>query len=185
MQKGLGIDDFSSSLFLVISGWILISYLVILFFIDIDEMILPNSITNSGTLVGLFLIFYFDFFINNTADKILLDHLYAYILAFFGISIFSYLIKLIIKKPVLGGGDVKLFAMSGLWLGLEGLEVTITLSFLISAIFVLFGLIIRSIKRGSYIAFGPFICISFLLVWFFGPQFWFESLGNIFWWKYL
>ena len=41
------------------------------------------------------------------------------------------------------------------------------------------------IKRGEYIPFGPFICISIFLVWLFGPQSWFDLLGNIFWWKYL
>ena len=154
-------------------------------FIDIDKMILPNSITYSGSLVGLLLIIYYQIFNKNVTNLFFLEHLYAYFLAIFGISIFSYLVKLIIKKPALGGGDAKLFAMSGVWLGLEGFEVTIALSFLFSAVFVLFGFIFRLIKRGEYIPFGPFICFSFFLVWFFGPQFWFELLGNIFWWKYL
>ena len=148
-------------------------------------MILPNSITYSGSLVGFLLILSYTIFNKNLIDNFLFEHFYAYLLAFFGISFFSYLVKLIIKKPGLGGGDAKLFAMSGVWLGLEGLEVTITLSFLFSAVFVLFGFIFRLIKRGEYIPFGPFICFSIFLVWFFGTQFWVELLGNIFWWKYL
>ena len=179
------IDNFSPNFFVVMSGWILVSYLIVLCFIDIDTMLLPNSITYSGSIVGILLVFYFDYFISNFSDQILFEHLYAYLLAFFGVITFSYLIKLIIKKPALGGGDAKLYAMGGAWLGLDGLEVTITLSFLISAIFVLCGFIFRFIKRGEYIPFGPFICLSIFLVWFLGPQFWFESLGDIFWWKYI
>ncbi len=178
-------DNFSSDLLTDLSGWILISYLIVLFFIDIDEMILPNAITFSGSLVGLLIVFYNEFLINNLSYPILLDHLLASLFAFLGISIFSYIVMLIIKKPGLGGGDAKLFAMSGAWLGSYGLEVTIVLSFIISSIFILFGLILGFIKRGEYLPFGPFICISIFLVWFFGPQFWFQSLGDIFWWKYL
>ena len=75
--------------------------------------------------------------------------------------------------------------MSGAWLGTAGLEVTITLSFLLSGIFVLFGLIFKFLKRGEYIPLGPFICLSTFLVWHFGSMFWLESLSDIFWWKYL
>ncbi len=91
----------------------------------------------------------------------------------------------IFRKPALGGGDTKLFAMSGAWFGLTGLEVTIALSFLIGGIFSLFAFALKFIKKGDYIPFGPFICVSTFMVWLLGPQFWIESLGDIFWWKYL
>ena len=93
--------------------------------------------------------------------------------------------QFIFKKPAFGVGDAKLFAMSGAWLGFSGLEVAITLSFLIAGIFILFGFIVGSIRRGDYIPFGPFICISSFLIWTFGSQFWVHFLGDIFWWKYL
>ena len=178
-------DIYSFDVFVLVSGWILASFLVVLSFIDIDNMILPNRITFSGSIVGLLLIIFYQGFISNVNKNIIYEHLFAYFLAFFGISIFSYFVKLLISKPGLGGGDAKLFAMAGIWLGLEGLEVTITLSFLISGIFVLFGFILKLIKRGEYIPFGPFICFSIFLVWLLGDQFWFKLLGDIFWWKYL
>ena len=172
-------------LFSLISGWILVSYLIVLFFIDYDFMILPDSLTYSGSLVGLFLIFYYEKFISKTSTVIFFDHLSAYIFALFGFLILNFIIQIIIGKPGLGNGDAKLFAMSGAWLGFSGLEVTIALSFLLSAIFVVFGFISKHITKGDYIAFGPFVCTSVLLVWFFGATFWFEKLGNIFWWKYI
>ena len=171
--------------YIAISGWLLVSYLIVLFMIDIDEMILPNSLTYSGAVVGLALIFFQCLFFYDSSYQLLLEHFLAYLIAIFGITFISFIVKLIIKKPALGAGDAKLFAMTGAWLGLEGLEVTITLSFLLSSLIVISGLILRLIKRGEYIPFGPYICVSFFLVWFFGPQFWFDSLGDIFWWKYL
>ncbi len=179
------IDDSIPSLFIVISGWILVAYIVSLCFIDYDYMILPNSLTYSGSLVGLFLIFYYEKFISKTNIIFFFDHFCAFVFSLIGFLVFNLLIKIIIRKPGLGDGDAKLFAMGGAWLGLPGLEVTIALSFLISSVFVVFGLIFKRIKRGQYIPFGPFICVSILFVWFFGPTFWFEILGDIFWWKYI
>ena len=178
-------DDVLPEFYIAISGWLLVSYLIVLFMIDIDEMILPNSLTYSGAGVGLALIFFQCFFFYDSSYQLLLEHFLAYLIAIFGITLISFIVKLIIKKPALGAGDAKLFAMTGAWLGLEGLEVTITLSFLLSSLIVISGLILRLIKRGEYIPFGPYICVSIFLVWFYGPQFWFDSLGDIFWWKYL
>ncbi len=184
--NSIGFNDiFLPSLFMVISGWILVSYLVILCFIDINEMILPNSLTYSGSLVGLSLVSFYNIFIRGSNNNFLLENVFAYFLAFFGFSFFSYIVKQIINKPGFGGGDAKLFAMSGAWLGIHGLEVTVVLSFLISSIFVAFSYLFRLLERGDYIPFGPFICISIFFVWLFGSQFWFDFLGNIFWWKYL
>ena len=183
-SRGWIYDPMPSS-FVVISGWILVSYVTALCFIDYDYMILPNSLNYSGTSVGLFLIFCYEKFISKTNITYFFNHLSAFSLALIGFLVFNFLIKIIIRKPGLGDGDAKLFAMSGAWLGLGGLEVTVTLSFLISAVFVILGFIFKLIKRGQYIPFGPFICVSILLVWFFGPTFWIDKLGDIFWWKYI
>ena len=114
--------------------------------IDIDEMILPNSLTYSGSFVGLSLILYRCWISFDSSYELLFEHFFAFLIAIFGISLISFIVKIIIKKPALGGGDAKLFALSGAWLGLDGLEVTITLSFLVSAVFVIAGLILRLIK---------------------------------------
>ena len=183
-SKGFS-DNSSPGLFLIISGWILVSYLLVLCLIDIDEMILPDSLTYTGSAFGLILVFSHNLFIINSSDNPLIEHVVAFLIAILGFSIFSHIVKLIIKKPALGGGDSKLFAMSGAWLGIDGLEVVIVLSFLISAVFVLLGFLFRLLKRGDYIPFGPYICFSILLVWILGSQFWIELLGDLFWWRYL
>ena len=97
------INSFSSDIVIVISGWILVSYLIVLAFIDIENMILPNSITYSGSLVGLLLIFYYKYFVKNVSEYFLFEHLAAYIFAFIGVLLFSYVVQLVIKKPGMGG----------------------------------------------------------------------------------
>ena len=169
----------------LISGWILTSFLIVLTIIDIKEMILPNSLTFYGSCVGLILAIVNNSSINNFSNLIFMQYIYAYFVALLGFYIFCIVVQFILNKPAFGFGDAKLFAMSGAWLGLSGLEVVITLSFLIGGIFSLIGLSTRFIKRGDYIPFGPFICLSILLVWKLGSQFWFGFLGNIFWWKFI
>ena len=178
-------DSYITDFYVVISGLILVFFLIALSLIDIDEMILPNSLTYSGSVIGLVLSFFYYSIIKDYSLNFFKDNLFACLGAFFAITIFSYIVEIIIKKPGIGGGDAKLFAMSGAWLGTDGLQVTITLSFLLSAIYVAFGLMFRSLKRGEYIPLGPFICCSIFIVWQLGSSFWFESLGDIFWWKYL
>ena len=126
-----------------------------------------------------------DYLIANDSNKLLINHVFAYFIAFLGFYLFSQIVYITLKKPGLGGGDTKLFAMAGAWLGLSGLEVTIVLAFLFGGIFSLIGLSTNLIKRGNYIPFGPFICLSICFVWLLGSDFWFNSLGNIFWWRYI
>ena len=176
---------YEESLFVIISGWTLISLLMILTVIDLDEMILPNSITSIGTFLGLFLTLLYDLFINNSFPKIFTEHIIAYLIALFSMYLFGEIVRIIFGRPAFGNGDAKLFAMSGAWLGITGLEVTIVLSFLFAGFFSIIGLVTRLIRRGEYIPFGPFISIATFLVWMLGSNFWINSLGNIFWWRYL
>ena len=184
--NSIGFDNFLLPASLnILSGWVLVSFLIVLTMIDIDTLILPNSLTYSGSCIGLLLILTQDLFINKYPDRYFFEHLGAFLFSFFGISLCSYFLRSLFRKDVLGGGDAKLIAMSGAWLGLSGVEIVITLSFLLGGILSLVLLLFRIIKRGDYIPFGPFICISIVLVWIYGSVFWYELLGNIFWWKYL
>ena len=172
-------------LFCLISSWILVSYLIVLTVIDIDEMILPDSLTFSGSFIGIIILIITKIFFFDQITVNLFDHFYAYAFSIIGFYIFTKLVSLAFGKPAFGGGDIKLFAMCGAWLGTTGLELTIVLSFLIGALYSVIALSLKLIRRGDYIPFGPFICVSTFLVWILGNKFWIKSLGDILWWKYL
>ncbi len=181
-----GFNQFSESLtFNLVSGWILLSLLITLTIIDIDTMTLPNLITYTGSIVGLFLIFIKDIFFNKSFEPVFLEHFFAFFITYIFIALFGYFLKLLLRKEAFGGGDSKLIAMTAAWLGFSGVEVIVTLSFLLGGLFSAISLISGKIKRGDFIPFGPFICISTFLVWMLGSNFWYDLLGNIFWWKYL
>ena len=69
------------------------------------------------------------------------------------------------KQEALGGGDIKLYFLIGLFLGIE----TVFLSLLFAAIL---GLIYSAIKRkkSGYLPFVPFIAIGSMIAYYFGPS---------------
>ena len=104
-------------------------------------------------------------------------------IAILGTYLLNALIEFIFRKPGIGGGDGKLFALSGIWLGLSGLEVTVVLSFICAGIFSLIGLATKKIKRGQYIPFGPFICFAIALNWLLSSEFFLVNFSDLFWWR--
>lgn len=82
---------------------------------------------------------------------------------------FMYLIALYgkkrFKKDALGGGDIKLYAIIGLVLGYQTVFLSLFFGALLAMIYS-FGFA----KKGSYLAFVPFIAIGSLLAYFFGQN---------------
>ena len=79
------------------------------------------------------------------------------------------LIKAVLKKEAIGFGDVKFFAVAGLWLG-----ITLLVPFLLLAgVFgVIMGIIYRVAIKEAYFPFGPaLICAFYILILFARPGF--------------
>ena len=98
-----------------------------------------------------------------------LDHKLKFELLIF-FYLLSYVGKKIYNKPVIGGGDAKLSALIGSWLGIQGLLISIWFAFISAGIFVIIGFIFKKIKRNQKIPFGVFLALSGLLVWYFGNE---------------
>ena len=171
---------------IMIYGWILVSLIIPLIFIDIDVLWLPSKITNSGIILGL-LIYIVRFIQNNNIQNysILLNHLTATLTIFIVLRGFSYISKSIIKKEILGLGDANLMAMAAAWLGSTGLEIVIIQSILLSGSYSGICMISGFLKRGSYIPLGAFIGPSIVFTWILGNDFWLRTLGNLLWWRYI
>ena len=83
-----------------------------------------------------------------------------------GILLFSLLMDKLLKKETLGGGDVKLFAVVGLYLGFVGTLFALLLSCVLGLLFAL----IRRLAAGSsgQIPFGPSIAAAAALLLLYG-----------------
>lgn len=141
---------------------ILIFALVVLTFIDFDHMILPNEITLSGVVVG----FVFSFF---NPEREVLD---AFLGIFLGGGFLwgtAFFYERLTKKEGLGGGDIKLLAMLGAFLGWQSVFFIILTSSVIGLLCGVPYLIYRRSRISETpIPFGPYICISACIYIFFG-----------------
>ena len=85
--------------------------------------------------------------------------------------VFAHLFKMITKKEGLGGGDFKLLAALGAWLGWQMLPVIVFMSALLGCLFALSWMLLkRQSIRGKPIAFVPFLAISGWACLMWGPQ---------------
>ena len=143
----------------------LIASLLVVIFIDIDHLIIPDCISLPGIIIG----FLASCFILQDMDW------KKSLLGFFVGGGFFFLIAFLYSKlkkiEGLGGGDIKLLAMLGAFLGIKGVLFVI---FIASAIGTVVGLIVMlSSKEKSLqfkIPFGPFLSFAAILYIFWGNE---------------
>ena len=66
----------------------------------------------------------------------------------------------VLTKGSIGGGDIKLIAALGLWLGIRHLITVIAYGFIAGGIAALFLLVTKQKQRNSYFAYGPYFALS-------------------------
>jgi len=82
------------------------------------------------------------------------------------------LIIAIVSKGGMGGGDIKLFAVLGLFVGVKGIFLTFILASLFGAIAGAILLLLKKTNRKEPIPFGPFIGIAVLISYVYGDALW-------------
>jgi len=139
---------------------ILSSALVIIAFIDLNEQIVPDVISLPGIVIG-FIISFFVPYISfvNSALGVLVGGGIILIIGLAGSVIF--------KKEAMGGGDVKLAAMIGAFLGWRYIVISLFLGFFLGALAGIFLIMSKIKSREDTVPFGPFIVLgSFItLLW--------------------
>ncbi|MDP7143469.1 MAG: prepilin peptidase [Alphaproteobacteria bacterium] len=135
-----------------------VPFLVALLFIDIRYYILPNQLVLVLALLGIGyhgLLWWFDPQVNTG------------VLLYYGISgavygliswATGFLMSLVLRKQSLGFGDVKFFAVAGLWLGLNYLPYFMIVSGVIGILWAL-PAVLKG-KKGRF-PFGPALILSF------------------------
>ncbi len=137
--------------------------LVIISFIDLDHKILPEVLTLPGIAVG-FLVSFLPGGISWT------DSLIGLAAGGGSLYLVATIYKRITGREGLGGGDIKLLAMIGAWMGWQSLPLIVLMSSLsgavIGSVFILWG------GKGArtQIPFGPFLSLGALSYLFFGRQ---------------
>ena len=171
---------------ILVAGWCLVSLLLPLVLIDLDQLWLPEPLCRTGVLVGFVFTLLAVFSQSGGPEpQLLLWHLLAASAGLLGFEATSAAGQTLLGKPALGLGDAKLAALLGAWLGLTGLGLSVALAVLSGAIFGLIGLLSGRLKRGQPFPFGPFLAAAGLAVWMAGNSFWLQQLSRHLGWSAL
>ena len=137
--------------------------LVALTFIDIDKMLLPDSIVLPMLWLGILL----------NLDSLFVDINSSIIGAALGyLSLWTIFwgFKLVTGKEGMGYGDFKLFALFGAWFGWQYLPTIILLSSIAGAVIGITILAVRGQDKNIPIPFGPYLAVAGWIVLMWGEQ---------------
>ena len=125
--------------------------LLVLVFIDIDHMLLPDDITLPLLWLGLAIA------LLKIGPVTLSDAVIGAILGYLILWLVYWGFKLATGKEGMGFGDFKLLAALGAWLGWQALPTVILISSVIGAAIGIITLIFFGGQRGKPIPFGPYL----------------------------
>lgn len=128
-----------------------ISLLLLMTITDFEQQVILDEMIVAFALLGLCYVFHLQLSLK--------DHL----LASLGGGCF-FLFLAFISKGALGGGDIKLIAALGLWLGSKALMSVIIYGAIIGGIAALFLILVKKTKRKQFIAYGPYYALSAVVV---------------------
>lgn len=139
---------------------LLFSTLVIITFTDLKHYLIPNSVVLTMFILGLtFHLLIQPFSIYNAFFSFLFSGLF-------------FLSLQALSRGGLGGGDIKLIAVLGLWFGFPKITLIIFISALLGSLVGLALILTKFKTREQALAFGPFIVLATFLVFLVGDKIW-------------
>ena len=147
--------------------------LIVATFVDIDFQIIPDEISVGGIVLGIILSVLFPA-IHGASNHLLgfRDALLGILVGGGVLWILGCIGDFIFKKESMGGGDIKLLAMIGAFLGWKIALLSLPLASLVGAVV---GVIIKVRTKQSVIAFGPYLALGALV-----GLFWSDKIINTF-----
>ncbi|WP_404786695.1 prepilin peptidase [Altericista sp. CCNU0014] len=150
-----------------------LSWLLALTVIDLDLMILPNALTQSGVIAGWIFQGAIAFSQTPTWMSVVKGVAGAFIASVLGIWLFDS-IRVVgswaFRQDAMGGGDPKLAAAIGAWLGWPLMLVSAFLACLFGSIIGVGGISLGLIGRRQAIPFGPYLALGGAIAAFYGTQ---------------
>jgi leader peptidase (prepilin peptidase)/N-methyltransferase len=139
-----------------LAGLIFTSILLVAAFTDIETGIIPDFITYPALVAGLVLSCFTIGFRDSFMGALILGGV--------------FLIVALISRGGMGGGDIKLGAVIGAFVGIPGILLVFVFSSLLGGIWALALLTSRKAGRKSAIKFGPFLALAAWMVWMYQEE---------------
>ncbi len=160
IRFGLSLETFLFTL--------LLQMFIVIFMIDLRYQIIPDSINIVIIVLGVISLFITHTSINQVLVINYIDKLIGFGVALGLLLVFIFFEK-ILKKELMGGGDLKLFFGIGLFMGWQLLLLGLFLASVVALITEMLKKLINSEKfLNKVIPFGPYLVIGFSLAYIFG-----------------
>lgn len=142
--------------------------LVVSTFIDFEHQLIPDVITLPGIFVGLAASALFPSILGEVkAAGAILDSLAGILVGGGSIYAMGVLGKMAFKKEAMGGGDVKLMAMIGAFLGWK----LVLLTFFLAPFFgTAVGIIVKIKEKKDIIPYGPYLSLATIIAILWGDR---------------
>lgn len=150
-----------------IVGFTLISLLLIISVTDMVSRKIPNKVLLPFGILALMERL---FFTNPNA--------WWYPFAGFGIGFGLLFLLGLVSKGGMGGGDIKLYGVIGIFIGPIEVLISLVLASTIAVIFYIILFALGGKKKDKYIPFGPFIALATLAVYLFFPGVFSSLIGS-------
>ena len=151
---------------------VFVAALIVIAFIDLDVRIVPDVISLPGIALGLIVAVVNEWAIPEAADAIP-----SPLSSFLGVVIGGGILlavawgyQFIAGVEGMGGGDVKLLAMIGAFLGWPSVPLTLFLASLAGAVIGLSLMVTKGVGGKYALPFAPFLCLGAVVYVFFGRE---------------
>ncbi|MEA3499635.1 MAG: prepilin peptidase [Candidatus Marinimicrobia bacterium] len=137
--------------------------LIVISFIDIENMKILNKIVFPGIAIGLFMTLIFR--PNNIVQSLI-----GMVCGGGVLLLWFYIGRLLFKKDGLGAGDIKFAALIGVFLGVKNTLIALFLSPLFFTLIAIFLIPLKKVKLNSKIPFAPFLSAGAFVSLCFGDE---------------
>ena len=155
--------------FMLIPFCLLVFSLLVTTIIDFEFKIIPDEISFMLMIVG-FVTSFFNLNLGETIEQRVLNSFLGFLVGGGSLFIIAVIGKFIFKKDAMGGGDIKLMAGVGTFIGWDKALFAIFVASLFGSIVGIILIIYKKIERKQEIPFGPYLALSSFLTLFLSPQ---------------
>ena len=133
---------------------------------DIKTMLISEKNLRIFFIFGILYQIYLNLSTQKTNGMdIIINILISMLIIFLLMYTLSFISYKLLKINSLGLGDIKLSSISTIWIGLEMSFISLSISFILSAIYSLYGKISKKFKTFHQYPFAPFISIGIFCSW--------------------
>jgi len=163
--------QFSFSLAFLVS-FVFVAALIVISFIDLDVRIVPDVISLPGIIAGLLFSVVARYGINDPFELIPspLNALIGVLVGGGFLLALAWVYEAFTGVEGMGGGDIKLLAMIGAFLGWTSIPFTLLFASLTGSVIGIGFMIAKGVGRRFALPFAPFLCLGALLYLFFGNE---------------